>query len=113
MTTHMLERQPYVYIMASRRDGTLYIGVTSDLISRVWQHRNHVTKGFTDRYDVTRLVWYEHHATMESAIAREKALKNWRRRWKIILIEKTNPEWNDLWEEINGRVASGSRLSPG
>lgn len=79
--------QPCVYILASKRNGTLYVGVTSDLLKRVWQHRNEVVEGFTKRYDVHMLVWYEVHETMESAILREKELKKWRRQWKIALIE--------------------------
>lgn len=95
-------KQPVVYLMASQRNGTLYIGVTSNLIQRVWQHRNHVVEGFTDKYNVNCLVWFEQHETMESAIAREKAIKKWNRAWKLKLIEKQNPEWNDLWPFING-----------
>ena len=91
-------KQPAVYLMASQRNGTLYVGVTSDLIKRVWQHKNHIVEGFTEKYDVDLLVWFEPHATMESAIAREKSIKEWQRSWKIELIEKTNPDWNDLYE---------------
>ena len=93
------DRQPAVYIMASKRNGALYIGVTSDLIRRVWGHRNDVAPGFTKRYGVHRLVYHELHATMESAITREKQLKKWRRAWKIRLIETDNPDWRDLWED--------------
>ncbi len=85
-----------VYILASKPNVTLYIGMTSDLVSRLWQHRNHVVDGFTDRYGVTRLVWYEVHETAESAIAREKQLKKWRRAWKVQLLSETNPAWDDL-----------------
>ncbi|WP_373699363.1 GIY-YIG nuclease family protein [Neisseria dentiae] len=92
--------QPATYILASQRNGTLYIGVTSNLIQRIFQHRNHQTQGFTDTYRVTRLVWYELHETMESAIKREKQLKKWSRQWKLVLIEKNNPDWCDLWHEI-------------
>jgi putative endonuclease len=88
--------QPAVYIMASKRHGTLYIGVTSNLLQRVDQHRNGLLPGFTRDYAVTRLVWFELHETMESAILREKRIKEWRRGWKIVLIEETNPEWLDL-----------------
>ena len=95
-----MSRAPAVYLLASARRGTLYIGTTSDLIARVWQHRQHCVRGFTDRYDVDRLVWYEQHETMESAIVREKRLKKWNREWKIRLIEETNPEWRDLWPDI-------------
>ncbi len=91
---------PCVYILASRRNGTLYIGVTSNLVQRVWQHKNDVVEGFTRKYAVHALVWYELHATMESAIGREKAIKEWRRDWKLKLIEATNPQWRDLYEDI-------------
>ena len=93
-------KTPCVYIMASKPHGTLYIGVTSDLVQRVWQHRNKATDGFTRRYNVHSLVWYELHETMENAINREKALKKWNRAWKIKLIELTNPLWEDLYEQI-------------
>ena len=94
--------QPAVYIMASGCHGTLYIGVTSNLIQRVWQHREEVVEGFTHQYGVKTLVWYELHATMEVAIQREKALKKWMRRWKIELIEERNAAWKDLWFELHG-----------
>ena len=90
------ERQPCVYILASQRCGTLYIGVTSDLMAHLWQHREAVLPGFTKRYAVKRLVWYDMHATMEAAILREKQLKNWHRPWKLTMIEQTNPHWADL-----------------
>ncbi|MBD9467914.1 GIY-YIG nuclease family protein [Pseudoxanthomonas sp. PXM01] len=96
----MRQRIPCVYILASRRNGTLYIGVTSDLPSRVWQHENDQVPGFTQRHRVHTLVWYEAHDTMESAIRREKALKEWKRAWKIKLIEDRNPYWRDLGCEI-------------
>jgi putative endonuclease len=92
--------QPCVYILASERNGTLYIGVTSDLIKRVWQHKNDLVDGFTRKYCVYRLVWYESHPTMTSAIMREKALKNWHRVWKIRIIEQMNPDWLDLYLEL-------------
>ena len=95
---------PAVYLLASQRNGTLYIGVTSNLIQRIWQHREGLAEGFTKKYRVKTLVWYEQHATMESAIAREKALKKWNRAWKLKLIEQTNPQWRDLWPEINGET---------
>jgi len=98
-----LDKQPAVYILASRRNGTLYAGVTSDLINRVWQHRNHLAPGFTDQYGVTLLVWHELHDTMEAAIIREKRLKKWNRAWKIRLIEESNPYWNDLWPYVAGQ----------
>ncbi len=91
---------PYVYILASQPNGTPYIGVTSNLVQRVWQHRHELGEGFTKQYGVHRLVWYEAHATMESAIAREKALKKWNRAWKIALIEEGNPTWSDLYGAI-------------
>lgn len=93
-------KEPQVYILANKPNGTLYIGVTSDLPQRLWQHRNDATDGFTSKYRIHRLVWHETHDTMESAITREKQLKNWKRLWKINLIEKTNPHWRDLYEEI-------------
>jgi len=92
--------QPAVYILASQRNGTLYIGVTSNLIQRVYQHREHLTQGFTNQHRVTMLVWYELHSTMEHAITREKQLKKWNRQWKLRLIEEKNPSWQDLWFEI-------------
>ena len=92
--------QPCVYILASDRNGTLYIGVTSDLVRRIWEHKNGSTEGFTKKYSVHTLVWYEQHETMESAISREKAIKKWERAWKLELIEKSNPQWEDLYPEI-------------
>ena len=85
-----------VYILASSRNGTIYVGVTSDLISRVWQHRTGSTKGFTSLYGCKTLVWYEQHGSIVEAIIREKALKTWRRAWKLDLIEARNPQWLDL-----------------
>jgi len=93
-------RQPAIYLLASKRNGTLYVGVTSNLINRVWQHRNSQAVGFTSQYSVTRLVYYELYATMPDAIAREKRLKKWQRDWKVRLIEEKNPHWTDLWGEI-------------
>jgi putative endonuclease len=87
-------------MLASRWNGTLYVGVTSDLIKRVWEHKNDVVPGFTRRYHVHDLVWFEQHATMDTAIAREKAIKEWKRAWKIGLIEKDNPKWRDLYHEL-------------
>ena len=95
-----MERQPCVYLLASRPRGTLYVGVTSDLIKRVWQHKQHVVDGFTSRYGVTTLVWFERHETMDSAIQREKAIKRWRRVWKIELVEGVNPGWHDLYPDL-------------
>ena len=93
-------KQPCVYILASKKNGTLYIGVTSNLIQRIWQHKHKQVTGFTEKYNVHLLVYYEQHETMESAIVREKQMKKWKRDWKISLIEKNNPQWRDLWEEI-------------
>jgi len=92
--------QPCVYMMASERNGTFYIGVTSDLIARVWQHKNNVADGFTKKYAVHQLIWYETHESMESAILREKSLKKWNRIWKLRLIEQMNPEWQDLYDQL-------------
>lgn len=93
-------KNPAVYILASKKNGTLYIGVTSDLVKRTWQHKNHIVSGFTEQHQVNRLVYFEQLDDMESAIMREKALKKWQRSWKIRLIEKTNPDWLDLYDEI-------------
>ena len=93
-------REPCVYILANKPNGTLYIGVTSNLIQRVWQHKSDSVEGFTKRYRVHRLVWHESHGSMKSAIIREKALKKRNRAWKIELIERGNPTWSDLYEEI-------------
>jgi putative endonuclease len=93
-------KQPCVYILASQRNGTLYTGVTSDLVQRIWQHKNGLVDGFTKKYAVHTLVWYEVHVTMESAITREKAIKEWQRTWKLRLIETMNPQWLDLYGEI-------------
>ena len=95
-----MDRQPCVYILASKRNGTLYTGVTSNLTKRIWEHKNNVVEGFTKRYGVHVLVWYEVHHTMESAISREKAIKNWKRAWKIKVIEKMNPNWCDLYSAL-------------
>jgi len=95
-----VNKQPAVYILASKRNGTLYIGVTSNLVKRIWEHKNNVVEGFTKRYTVHRLVWYELHESMESALTREKRLKNWKRKWKLELIETRNPKWLDLYNMI-------------
>ena len=92
--------QPAVYILASQRNGTLYTGVTSDLPKRIWEHKNDATEGFSKRYGVHLLVYFELLADMPSAITREKQIKKWNRAWKIRLIEEMNPEWRDLWDEI-------------
>ena len=94
------EKLPAVYILAHKRDGVIYIGVTSALWNRVATHKDGKVRGFSHNYNVSLLVWYEHHHTMESAIKREKQLKNWKRAWKINLIEKMNPHWRDLHDEI-------------
>ncbi len=96
----MQGKQPCVYILASKRNGTLYIGVTSNLAKRIFEHRNHLVDGFTKRYKIEKLVWYEVHETMESAISREKQLKRWNRSWKIRLIESENRHWEDLHRRI-------------
>jgi putative endonuclease len=91
----------YVYIVASRRNGTLYIGHTDDLARRIWEHQEKVRPGFTRKYDVGILVWYEVHDTRESALVRERQMKKWRRLWKLELIERTNPGWRDLAQDLN------------
>ncbi|MDF2179402.1 GIY-YIG nuclease family protein [Aliiglaciecola sp. CAU 1673] len=91
---------PTVYILASKPYGTLYIGVTSNLVQRIWQHRESLAEGFTKKYGVKRLVYFEQFEDMYQAIVREKQLKKWNRAWKIQLIEKANPEWRDLWPDI-------------
>ena len=90
----------YVYLLASHKDGTLYLGVTRDLVRRTYQHKTHMMPGFTSRYDVRRLVWFETYDDPTNAITREKEIKKWRRTWKIELIEKENPDWRDLYEQI-------------
>lgn len=95
-----MDKQSYVYMMASGLNGTLYIGVTSNLVKRVWQHRESVVKGFTERYAVHRLVWYEVHSEITAAITREKQLKAWKRGWKIRLLQENNPHWRDLYDDI-------------
>jgi putative endonuclease len=97
----MTERRYSVYIMASRRNGTLYVGVTNHLGARAFQHRNGAGSQFTARYGVKMLVWYEHYGDVRDAIAREKQLKKWERRWKLELIERFNPDWRDLYEILN------------
>ncbi|WP_332876188.1 GIY-YIG nuclease family protein [Massilia sp. S19_KUP03_FR1] len=97
-----MDKYSYVYLLASRPYGTLYIGVTSDLIKRVWEHREGFVSGFTKQYNVKQLVWYEMHGYIMAAITREKQLKEWQRAWKIELIQKTNPHWRDLFSDICG-----------
>ena len=89
-----------VYIMASGRNGTIYIGVSNNLTKRVWEHKNNVVKGFTDKYLVHKLIYYEMHSDIQLAIKREKLLKKWNRQWKLELIEKENPQWHDLYEKV-------------
>ena len=93
-------KQPCVYILAGKRNGTLYAGVTSNLPQRIWQHKNDLIEGFSRRYGTHTLVWYEVHETMESAISREKAIKRWKRVWKLALIEEVNPLWRDLYPDL-------------
>ena len=92
--------KPCVYLLASKRNGTLYIGVTSNLLARIHQHRTGAVRGFTREYAVKQLVWFEQHATMDSAITREKRIKKWNRAWKLQLIEAENPDWRDLAEDF-------------
>jgi putative endonuclease len=91
----------YVYILASQRNGTLYVGVTSDLVRRVWEHKQKVVEGFTAKYGVDKLVYYEVHDSAETAILLEKRIKKWNRAWKLRIIEEMNPTWRDLYEEID------------
>lgn len=95
-----MERAGYVYIMASGRYGTIYIGVTSDLPKRVWEHREGIVEGFTRKYGCKRLVWYEVHDSIEGARQRELRMKEWKRAWKVKEIEGMNPEWDDLFETL-------------
>ena len=95
-----MTKQPAIYILASKRNGTLYIGVTSNLQKRAWEHKNDLIEGFTKQYKVHRLVYYELHADMVSAITREKQMKKWNRAWKLQLIDSQNPNWKDLWDGI-------------
>jgi putative endonuclease len=95
-----MSKQPAVYILASKQNGTLYVGVTSNLQKRAWEHKNDLVEGFTRKYGVHQLVYYELHEDMLSAINREKQMKKWNRAWKLELIERQNPGWRDLWEEI-------------
>ena len=96
----MNNKQPVVYMLASQKYGTLYTGVTSNLAKRIWQHKNNQVDGFTKKYAVHNLVWYEVHESMESAIKREKAIKNWKRDWKIKRVEELNPDWCDLYSGL-------------
>ena len=93
-------KQPCVYIMTNKRNGTLYTGVTSNLVQRVWQHKNNLVEGFTKRYGTHTLVWYETHDTMAEAIMQEKSVKEWKRAWKLEMISAFNPDWHDLYDEL-------------
>ena len=95
-----IKNQYYVYILASKKNGTLYIGVTSDLVKRAYEHKNNIIDGFTKKYNIHKLVYYEISDDIESAIRREKQLKKWNIKWKMNLIEKNNPEWKDLYFEL-------------
>ena len=95
-----MDKTYYVYLLASNRYGTLYAGMTSDRIKRAWQHRESLAEGFTKKYDVKQLVWYELHSDVRAAITREKQIKKWNRAWKIELIQEQNPQWQDLYEDI-------------
>jgi putative endonuclease len=95
-----MEMGGFVYMLASQFNGTLYIGVTADLVRRVWEHREGALPGFTRQYKVNRLVWYEQHSHISAAIQREHTMKHWKRAWKIALIAENNPEWRDLWEDV-------------
>lgn len=108
-----MERQPCVYMLASGFNGTLYTGVTSNLLRRIFEHREGITKGFTSRYQVHRLVWFEMHEEMTSAIAREKSLKRWRRSWKVDLIVGANPTWRDLAEDFGYEPLVKREVDPG
>ena len=101
-TTAMNQQKTYfVYILASKPNGTLYTGVTSSLVARVWQHKNNIVEGFTQKYKVHSLVYFEERSSANDAIAREKQIKKWKRSWKVSLIEGKNPTWKDLWEQIS------------
>ena len=95
-----MSKQYYVYILASKRNGTLYVGITNGLIKRIWQHKNDLVEGFTKKYQVHTLVYFEQTSDVLSAIAREKQLKKWKRQWKLALIEKQNSEWKDLYNNL-------------
>jgi len=101
----MKEHVYYVYMLASRRNGTLYIGVTNDIMRRTWEHKNGLAKGFAKKHSVQTLVWFEAFDDIHAAIAREKQLKGWNRTWKINLIEKNNSGWNDVYERLLGKIS--------
>ncbi len=94
------EAHYYVYILASKRNGTLYVGITSDLAKRVWEHKQKLVEGFTKEYAVGQLVWFELHSSVDAAIQREKRIKKWYRKWKLELIEAGNPDWRDLSKDL-------------
>ncbi len=98
----MKEHSYYVYMMTNKRNGTLYTGVSKDLVRRVYEHKHGILQGFTKRYGLKMLVWFEHHTDVSEAIKREKNIQAWKRQWKLEMIEKSNPNWNDLYEEITG-----------
>lgn len=104
-----MNKQFYVYILSSKRNGKLYVGMTSDLVKRIWEHKNELAYGFTSKYNVKNLAYYEIHSSAKFAISREKQIKKWRRNWKLTLIEKKNPEWKDLYNNIIYRT--GFQLS--
>ena len=108
-----MEHIPCVYLLTSGFHGTLYTGVTSNLVGRTWQHREGVVRGFTKRYGVKRLVWFEVHETMESAIRREKSIKRWHRDWKVQLVAKENPTWRDLAEDFGFDSLIKKKVDPG
>lgn len=96
----MTDKQYYVYIICNKRNGTLYTGITSNLIKRIWQHKNGLVEGFSKRYSIKLLVYFEAHNDVEEAIFREKRIKKWNRKWKLNLIEKNNPNWDDLYQSL-------------
>ncbi len=96
-----MKKQPAVYILASEKNGTLYTGVTSDLVKRIWEHKNNLADGFKKRYGIHNLVWFELYDTLDSAFTREKNIKEWKRAWKLKLIEKDNPDWRDLYVDLD------------
>jgi len=100
MGDHLTMKGGWVYLMTNQKDGTLYVGVTSDLARRAWEHREGVAQGFTKEHDLKRLVWRERRETIEDAIEREKRIKHWNRAWKVRLIHENNPDWNDLYDQL-------------
>ena len=104
-----MRRNYYVYIMSNEPYGTLYVGMTNDLIGRVWEHRSKAVKGFTQHFGLDRLVWYEVHEDPYEAITREKRIKNWNRDWKVNLVQRVNPHWDDLFERLTARGENSLR----